>query len=992
MPRPSARLVVCLVLLASGALAISRPFKRPVLLPLEAGGSAAALESSPAPGGGPAEPRIEILPLPQGSGTWRELAKDTVHLYRVDLRDGEFVHWEILQRELDAAIEVREPHGGTRLKVDTLNGKNGPEDVPFIARQTGSHEIRISGLGRGEPRPAYRLRQWVRRQAIPDDRERADAALAYYEAEELRIGGAPRAKVEAGYEKAIRRARQVEDLPREADSSYWLGKERYYWLDLRGSRDAYWQALSAYRRLGNRNQQAVVLNNFGLDLEKLGEWEGALKAYGEAVDLARELGNPKAEMDALRNLGRLQFRFGEVGKALECFEQAFARAAEKKDIVQQVAILNARGLVYSRMGAIKEALKLHDEALSKLRESGLSADVKELKTGETLIHIADAYGEARSPELAIHYYRKALSLDNLTPESRASALNNLGLIYYDEKKFSEALDPYREALAIFREVGAKAEEVVALTNLGLVFNGLGRPNQALESLEQALPMARSLGQRPAEASIYYAMAWTERLRGNPIAARNLALRAVDMVELLRTKAEQRNLRMYFLASRQSFYSYAIDLLMEQDRLQPAAGFDRQAFEVSERARARALLDNLGASLASPISALSLPQIQKQVLDPGTVLLAYAFGETRSYCWVITPTSAESFELADKRLIRQLVDELYGLLLVSHRREDRKAASEKGRELSRHLLGAFARRLEGKRLLVVVPPELQPIPFAALPDPTLSGTGGDSWPTPLIVKHEIAVAPSASIVAALRQARRGRKVPPGLLALVTDPVYQLTDDRFARVFGDKVPEPDFLQGRFKRVPFADEEGEAVLRLAQKGKILVLSGFEANRDRVLDRRRPEGERLGFYRILHFRVHGGLNTKDPGLSSLVLSAFDEQGRSLNPFLLASDVEQMDLPVDLVVLSSCQTGLGMRVPGEGLVGLTQAFFSAGASTVVVSLWEVEGLSTSQLMTLFYENLLGKGLSPAAALREAQIALWRQDRWNAPSHWAGFTSMGEWR
>jgi CHAT domain-containing protein len=105
---------------------------------------------------------------------------------------------------------------------------------------------------------------------------------------------------------------------------------------------------------------------------------------------------------------------------------------------------------------------------------------------------------------------------------------------------------------------------------------------------------------------------------------------------------------------------------------------------------------------------------------------------------------------------------------------------------------------------------------------------------------------------------------------------------------------------------------------------------------------------------------------------------------------VAALDLPAELAVLSGCQTGLGRELRGEGLVGLSQAFFRAGTRRVVVSGWNVQDRATAELMAMFYRQLLVDRLSPAAALRGAQLALRGDDRWRSPYFWAGFSLHGE--
>ncbi|MCI0563012.1 MAG: CHAT domain-containing protein, partial [Nitrososphaera sp.] len=153
------------------------------------------------------------------------------------------------------------------------------------------------------------------------------------------------------------------------------------------------------------------------------------------------------------------------------------------------------------------------------------------------------------------------------------------------------------------------------------------------------------------------------------------------------------------------------------------------------------------------------------------------------------------------------------------------------------------------------------------------------------------------------------------------------------------------------------------------------------------------LSKYRIVHFATHGLLNSEHPELSGIVLSLVDEAGRSQDGFLQLHEIYNLNLPADLVVLSACQTALGKDVRGEGLVGLTRGFMYAGAARVVASLWKVDDKATAELMKRFYKWMLGEErLQPAAALRAAQIEMWKTKRWQSPYYWAAFVIQGEWK
>jgi CHAT domain-containing protein len=252
----------------------------------------------------------------------------------------------------------------------------------------------------------------------------------------------------------------------------------------------------------------------------------------------------------------------------------------------------------------------------------------------------------------------------------------------------------------------------------------------------------------------------------------------------------------------------------------------------------------------------------------------------------------------------------------------------------------------------------------------------------------------------------------MLAVIADPVFDRTDARVTTPstetsdkrqpqtigFGDARSiehlagdSPDkagvtTLRLVIPRLPFTRQEANQLMALAPPGSSFSAIDFQASRATVLD------PALSQYRYVHIATHGLLDSERPGLSSLVLSMVDAQGKPQDGFLRANDIYNLKLPAELVVLSACQTGLGKEIKGEGLVGLTRGFMYAGAARVVVSLWNVNDKATADLMTRFYEKMLKHGERPAAALRAAQVEMWKQKQWQSPYYWAAFTMQGEWR
>jgi CHAT domain-containing protein len=434
-----------------------------------------------------------------------------------------------------------------------------------------------------------------------------------------------------------------------------------------------------------------------------------------------------------------------------------------------------------------------------------------------------------------------------------------------------------------------------------------------------------------------------------------------------------------------------------------------------------------ASLTQP-QPLKLKEIQAQ-LDADTLLLEYALGEDRSYLWAITKDSLASYELPKAEIVDQSARQVVELLTARSTNKRGESAPQRqqrinqaeanlpaaAQSLSQTILAPVTAQLGNKRLVIVAAGALQYIPFAMLPEPSVVSSQlsvAKNNGHPLIVKHEIISLPSASALAIQRSELAGRQPAPKMLAVIADPVFDRFDSRFTTLAtdtGDKAQTQTIgaddarsiehlaensadksgvttLRLTIPRLPFTRQEANQLMALAPKGSSFKAIDFQASRATVLD------PALSQYRYVHIATHGWLDAERPGLSALVFSMVDAEGKPQNGFLRANDIYNLKLPAELVVLSACQTGLGKEIKGEGLVGLTRGFMYAGAARVVVSLWNVNDQATADLMTKFYEKMLKQGQPPAAALRAAQVEMWKQKQWQSPYYWAAFTMQGEWR
>ena len=408
--------------------------------------------------------------------------------------------------------------------------------------------------------------------------------------------------------------------------------------------------------------------------------------------------------------------------------------------------------------------------------------------------------------------------------------------------------------------------------------------------------------------------------------------------------------------------------------------------------------------------LSLEKVQKELLDKDTILLEYFLGEKRSYVWLITNDSIKTHRLPNISKTNEAVQQLFNSMVSENKGSERITADEANKALSAMIIGPFANQLTKKRIVVVANGPLRSVPFGALLVSSDPESNNPKTNQALVVKHEIVNLPSASTLAVIRKRTAKKNVPINSIAIVADPVFSESDPRVAeslarlgikptnkeiklanqpdsKTLGELKRSADDLDiSEFRRLKFSRREADSIAEMVPKRTTFKAVGFAADRDFFLQ------EDLSKYQILHFATHGLLNNKNPELSGIVFSLVDESGNPKDGFLRLHDIFNMEVGADLVVLSACETALGRKIEGEGLIGLTRGFMYAGAESVVASLWKVEDRATAILMRKFYRAMLKDGQKPAAALRTAQIEMLRDPQWSDPYYWAGFTIQGEWK
>ncbi len=964
---------------------------------------------------------VKQVEIPQSAGPIA-LAMGEVHFRDFSLTPGETLHVVVEQQGLDVALSLHDPRGQEILKVDSPNGRYGPEEILQIADLPGPYRVEIHGIEmqpvKGVPEAGrYLLREATQRPAQPQDRE-------WIAGDRLDREGRRLAR-ESAWPEAIERFSQAREVwhrlglhLREAETVRQLGAALNQSGDLPAARDAWDRTLSWYRGLGE-GRKSFLLHDLGKLELRLGEAETATEHLEEARSLFEQEGEEQALVSALSALGTAWRMRGFFQRALDCLETAAERSRRIHLPELEADVQIDRAALLLDLDRSAEALAGYQRALGLYRSLADPEGVALALRG-----VSDVGTRTGALVLAESSALEAIAaLGHGGPSrARAAALTSLGIVRRKKGDWNGARQALEEALAVAQAGHIRRDEAVILTELAYAVTQGGEPLRGLERYQEALRIFREIGSRNGEAMVQARSAEALRDLGRLDEAWQRLDPALRIIEGLRAATNRQDYRLSYFGSRQEYYETAVDVLLGLDRRQPGAGYASRAFEVHERQVARELLDALAPTgrtrtvtdpallaeekrleqeisrlagqpasgederlaeliedlqrvrgrirAAAPdeeeaVETVDLDTVREHLLDADSLALVYALGAERSHLFEISQQGLQIHPLPGRALIESKVLDF----LAALQRTDRRTVARQisiGKDLGELLLAPAGDRLASKkRLIIVTEGALQDLPFAALIPP-------DKGDQPLVESHEIVDLPSLSMLARSRAAQARRLTRTGRLGIFGDPVFGPDGKRSAT-------------NPYPRLPGSRREVEAVQNLWQgDGKPFVAVGFEASREALV-----QNDWSGF-EMLYFATHA-VGHRLPGLSGLVLSLRDSQGRPQPGFVTGLEISRLSLPVDLVVLSACETASGDRVRGEGTLGLSWSFLQAGAARVVATLWKVDDRRTADLMTRFLEVYHRDGLSPSAALQRAQReALGRPGA--LPRDWAGFVFLGDWQ
>ncbi|MBN2514070.1 MAG: tetratricopeptide repeat protein [Sedimentisphaerales bacterium] len=752
--------------------------------------------------------------------------------------------------------------------------------------------------------------------------------------------------------------------------------------------------LRLFQDINAPQQHAEVLNSLGLIDLRHGRTSEATQRFIAAQTLQENIGDEAGKAKTLNNHALSYYMVGQYDKARDFFEQALDMMHMYQEYIEEATVLNHLALVAYRQARQQDVEGQYDMAQQLYTES-----VQYLERARTLLQ------------------------DHPHRPTEGTIINNLGLVYSGQGQnallqqhkndaqtyFTQAVHAYEEALIIIRSEGGKAGEGATLHNIGELYARLNQDEKALDALQQALTIEREVGNPIDEARTLSNIGYIYEQQGNSAQALDFYLHALDVQEHLRTAATLEEFKISLAAQASDVYQRAF-LLAQQ------AGDTEQAFELSERARARAFLDMMGNT------RLNI----RQGVDPDLLSQEQQLRQelTDLYAQMRTEQSKPLFE-ANANVIDGLkfriteTQQAYETLLVSIK----------------------ANAPEYAALISVNPVALKDLQSELRADVTLLSYVVTPEKTTIFVITRASVATVDVVVAeqalfdAVVQARRQPAALDALLpeslkhlyawliepvrAELQTPMIGVIPDgvlhyapfaAFQRPDSDAVPEQiayfcdEFLLFALPSASvlqfihpkqFAEDEVNT-LALAYKGYEPPLQYAEQEAQGLADIysniRLLIGEEAtenvfaliaGDFSRLHISAHALLNAVSPFFSGILL--YDRM-------LEVHEIYGLRLQhSDLTVLSACNTNIddnfGTPHTGREIVALNRAFLYAGAASVVASLWSVDDEATYDFMLAFH-RVLNSGLSKAEALQLAGRETRR--KYPHPHYWAAFVLTGD--
>ena len=745
------------------------------------------------------------------------------------------------------------------------------------------------------------------------------------------------------------------------------------------------QAVRLFEQLKNVEENRITAYyNIGLINKKLSRYEVALEYFEKAeksIILVPDLPNRSDYLaDCYADMGVVYEALGQLPKAIDITQQALMLGGKEK----QYVALTVLGYLYLQNGKANRALPLLEKALSSLSKGATKTTAYRARIYK---YIGDAYQQLEQPQKALHFFQQSLAIncydfiDTLDVHCNPSTT-----IVYQHQYFLECLQAKANLLA--SEAKHSTDLEAALSTYFTLIHAIDRLrleftsspiwlhwNQNLQPIiEGAIEVAYQLYQSSSDQidleNVYYLF---ERSKANLLL--NHLIEERDKIHLSIADSiiqKEKSLQLDIAFYKKKLQTPTIDSAQKVLYQQYYTDLHWQLGQLKETIKQQYPHYN-HQRIEQPIYAASF--MQKKLLSDTTQLISYFYGDQKVYALSITEDRMTIFDLGNTDTIQLAIQSYYKTLtnpvaFLQNTRKSCKEYSSMAYELYRYILSPILKDSQNDqttRLIILPDGPLNQIPLEALIDER--GRGDFKTLSYLFDRFEFQYAFSANLLYQNQQKRFVLPANTRCLALASSYLSSSIADNGLS-----------SRTQSRSLLYTNEEVQQIKRYFS-GEFIT--DTNANKEKF----KKEAQAFG---ILHLAMHGQADFQSPSYGFLQFSPSLELERE-QELLYHYEISQLPLSAQLVVLSACETGRGFYAKGEGVFSLARGFMQAGVPSVVMSLWQVNDQSTSELMPLFYKALSEKK-SVSTALRQAKQEFLQTAslRFQHPFYWAGFVLLGD--
>jgi CHAT domain-containing protein/predicted negative regulator of RcsB-dependent stress response len=531
---------------------------------------------------------VARTPLEYSKPVSLPIAAGQTYEFVLALPPGDYALVTLQQQKVDLVMKVE--IDGSTVTVDIANGSTGQESLSLLGR-AADYIIKVSTKDKKPAPGSFEITLSERRTAGLPDQENVAAQLVFLKAKSTRSDVTPEKTREraAQFEEARRRWHDINERRGEANALLNRGMEQYFLDDLSATLTSYEEALNIFRELKRPLDEAVVLYNIGIAKTRLADLQGGLTNFSAALAGFRAQDDQKRIGQTLYQIGHVYYLAGDLAQAQQSLTEALSIRAQIGDTGGEASTLMAIGRIYANgFKSYDEGLDYYQRALALLPPGSNPRG-----RAQVLGDIGRFYFDKQVYQTALDKYDEGLKeIAESDKPIRAEILMYRGMVYAALTRHQEALASYEEALELQTAAGDSVGRGQTLKNMALSYSALGDEQAALKKLNDALDIWTTVMYRTAEADTRYEIARVQTKLGNLIEARKQIELAFPIIESLRTKIANQQLRTSYFASAQKFYELYIDVLMRRFAVTRDRAVEALALEYSERARTRSMLDVL----------------------------------------------------------------------------------------------------------------------------------------------------------------------------------------------------------------------------------------------------------------------------------------------------------------------------------------------------------------------------------------------------------------